>query len=223
LIAFNWLTYIYGVNSGHVVDTSLSFYINPLVSVLFGRLFFGEALSRMQLLAIALAAAGVVVAAVRFHTVPWLAILIAGSFAAYGALKKKLVLDSEVSVCAEALMLCPVGLIYLIVAEWGGGGVLPTLSGMQLALIPLMGAATSLPLLLYTAGVKRVSLSLTGVLMFLNPPIQLLLGVFAFHEEITATNWVLFGFAWTAVALFVAEGLFKGRGHQTKRRARPAS
>ncbi|MBQ2879573.1 MAG: EamA family transporter RarD, partial [Anaerotignum sp.] len=166
-IAVNWGVYIYAVNSGHILDASLAYYLNPLIVIALGFFLFREKLVARQWLAIAIAALGILIAVVAYGEFPVFAIVIGTSFAIYGAIKKNVKCNGLISTFVEALFLTPFALIYILWAEAGHIGAVGTLEGLQFLLIPMSGIVTSIPLLLFSIGVAKVSMSLTGILMYI--------------------------------------------------------
>ncbi|MBQ3497458.1 MAG: EamA family transporter RarD [Oscillospiraceae bacterium] len=213
LVCANWGAYIWAVNNGHVLDASLAYYINPIMSILLGAFVFRERLTRVQWISVALVTVGIVITAVRFGTVPYLALLIAGSFALYGAAKKNVKSASAVSLFAETLVTVPFALVLLIWMESRGTGALGVMHGAELLLLPLAGVVTAVPLLFYAAGIKKTPYAAAGILMFINPTLQFLLGVFLYGEPFTPTHALLFVFVWTGAVLFAAGNL---RGNKEK-------
>lgn len=207
LISINWGLYIFSIAIGKVLESSLAYYMSPIISVLIGALFFREKHGLVQWLAITIAAVGVLIAVVMYGSVPWLALTIGGSFAVYGALKKKVNADGETSIFLETLFMAPFALAFLIFAELHGSGAMGLLHGWQFVLLPLTGVVTSVPLMLFAQGIKGTSITLSGILMYINPTMVLLLGVFLYGEEFTRTNQIVFAFVWVAVLLFVGDNL----------------
>lgn len=202
-ISVNWGMYIYAVNSGHLLDASLAYFLNPLLAILLGFLVFHERLRPAQWASLALALAGMIYATVCSGTVPYFALLIGGSFAVYGAIKKNVRADGMVSTCIESLLLTPLSLGYLVYATIAGQGGAQLLSGMYLFLLPLSGVLTAIPLLLFSQGIRRVPLSLSGILMFINPSLQMLLGLTVYHETLDRGKIVMFLCAWIALAIYL--------------------
>ena len=207
LISINWGLYIFSIAIGKVLESSLAYYMSPIISVLIGAVFFREKHGVVQWLAIAIATIGVLIAVVMYGSVPWLALTIGASFAVYGALKKKVKADGETSIFLETLFMAPFALAFMVFAEWNGNGVLGVLHGWQFVLLPLTGIVTSVPLMLFAQGIKQTSITLSGILMYINPTLVLLLGVFLYGEEFTRTNQIVFVFVWAAVLLFVGDNL----------------
>lgn len=207
LISANWGVYILTVATGRILEASLAYYMNPLFSILIGALIFKERLSGVQWLSVALAFVGVMYSVVLYGSVPYLAIIIGLTFALYGAIKKGIKAESEVSICMETLSVLPLALIFIVYAQLSGFTTFASLSVKEMLLLVLTGAITSVPLMLFASGIKRTSITVSGILMYINPTLQLLLGVFVYNEEFTKANAVTFAFVWLAVILFVGDGL----------------
>ena len=211
LISINWGVYILTVATDRILESSLAYYMNPLLSVLIGALFFREKLSRIQWISVALAFIGVMYAVVRYGEVPYLAIIIALSFALYGAMKKNVAADSETSICMETMSVLPIALIFIVYAQLSGLTTFDSLNTKEIIALMATGVVTSVPLMLFATGVKNISLTATGILMYINPTLQLLLGVFLYNEKFTATSAVTFAFVWAAVILFVIDSVIKNK------------
>ena len=210
-ICINWGVYIWAVNGGHALDASLAYYMNPILAVVLGTAVFGERLSPLQWLSVAVTFAGIVVTVVGHGQFPWMALVIGGSFAVYGAVKKGVRAEAEVSALVETLTLAPFALAYLLWAEARGTGAVGVLSGWQWLLLPLSGIATTVPLLFFARGIKTTPMSLSGILMYVNPTLQFLVSVAVFREKFTAAYGVLFGFVWSGLALYLAAGFLRRR------------
>lgn len=207
LISANWGVYILTVATGRILEASLAYYMNPLFSILIGALIFKERLSGVQWLSVALAFVGVMYSVVLYGSVPYLAIIIGLTFALYGAIKKGIKAESEVSICMETVSVLPLALIFIVYAQLSGFTTFASLSVKEMLLLVLTGAITSVPLMLFASGIKRTRITVSGILMYINPTLQLLLGVFVYNEEFTKANAVTFAFVWLAVILFVGDGL----------------
>lgn len=207
LISANWGVYILTVATGRILEASLAYYMNPLFSILIGALIFKERLSGVQWLSVALAFVGVMYSVVLYGSVPYLAIIIGLTFALYGAIKKGIKAESEVSICMETVSVLPLALIFIVYAQLSGFTTFASLSVKEMLLLVLTGAITSVPLMLFASGIKRTSITVSGILMYINPTLQLLLGVFVYNEEFTKANAVTFAFVWLAVILFIGDGL----------------
>ena len=207
LISANWGVYILTVATGRILEASLAYYMNPLFSILIGALIFKERLSGVQWLSVALAFVGVMYSVVLYGSVPYLAIIIGLSFALYGALKKGIKARSEVSICMETMSVLPLAVIFIAYAQISGLTAYASLSGAEMALLAVSGIVTSVPLMLFAGGIQHTSITVSGILMYINPTLQLLLGVFVYGEKFTKANAVTFAFVWLAVILFVTDGL----------------
>ena len=207
VICVNWGTFIWAVNHGHMIDSSLAYYMNPILAILIGTIVFRERLNRIQWLAVAVTFTGLVITVIRYRQIPWIALVIGGTFAVYGALRKTARTDALTSMVVETSMLAPVFLVILLWMERQGRGAVGILQGWQWILLPVAGVATSVPLMLFSAGMKTTSMSLSGILMYINPTLQLLVSVWLYHEEFTTTHAILFAFVWGGLVLY----LFSGR------------
>ena len=209
LISINWGVYILTVAMGRILEASLAYYMNPLFSVLIGSIFFKERLSRVQWASVALAFAGVMFSVIRYGEVPYLAIIIGLSFALYGALKKGIKADSETSICMETMAVLPIALVFIAYAQFSGFTTFSSLTTAEALLLIATGPITSIPLMLFAKGIKGTSIVTSGILMYINPTLQLLVGVFIYNEAFTQTNAITFAFVWAAVILFVFDSLRK--------------
>ena len=213
LITVNWGVYILTVASGRILEASLAYYMNPLFSIVIGALIFKERLSAVQWVSVALAFIGVMYSVVLYGSVPYLAVIIGLSFALYGALKKGIRAESEVSICMETMAVLPLAAAFILYAQLSGLTTYASLSGTEMLLLAASGIVTSVPLMLFAGGIKQTSITVSGILMYVNPTLQLLLGVFAYGEEFTRANAVTFAFVWAAVILFVADSLRQHKKH----------
>lgn len=211
LISINWGVYILTVAMGRILEASLAYYMNPLFSVLIGAIFFKERLSRVQWASVALAFAGVMFSVIRYGEVPYLAIIIGLSFALYGALKKGIKADSETSICMETMAVLPIALIFIAYAQFSGFTTFSSLTTAEALLLIATGPITSIPLMLFAKGIKETSIVTSGILMYINPTLQLLVGVFIYNEAFTQTSAITFAFVWAAVILFVFDSLRKNK------------
>jgi chloramphenicol-sensitive protein RarD len=218
LIGVNWLVYIYAVVSGHVLEGSLGYYLNPLVNVLLGVVLLKERLSRLQMAAVFLAAAGVAVLAAGAGGAIWISLTLAASFALYGFLRKVAPVDSLEGLSIETALLMPLALAWVLYLQRSGGGAFLEDSLTDLLLV-LGGAVTAIPLLLFTAAARRLPYSTLGFLQYVAPSLQFLLAVLAFGEPLTTAHMVCFAAIWTALAIFVAEGVRAGHAAARARAA----
>jgi len=210
LLSANWLLYIWAVNNGHVIEASLGYFINPLVNIMFGYLLLKERLRRVQWVAIGIAALGVAWLTWQSGSVPWIALCLAASFGAYGLLRKTAALGALEGLSFETMVLFPIAAIYV---GWltlhGENAFLTTTSDTTRWLLIASGPITAIPLLLFASGARQIPLSILGLLQYLAPTIQFLLGVLLFKEAFTADRLVGFALIWAALGLFAGEGLLQ--------------
>ncbi len=207
LITVNWGTYIWGVNHDHVVETSLGYFINPLVSVLLGVLFLGERMRRLQWAALALAGVAVVGLTVEYGRPPWVALILAFSFGSYGLVKKKADAGAVESVVIETLVMSPVALGYIVVLTATGASTFGDHGLLHAVLVVGTALVTVVPLLCFAGAATRIPLSTLGLMQYLTPTVQFVLGLAVFHEPMPAMRWVGFALIWLALVLFTAETL----------------
>lgn len=205
-LSVNWGVYIWAVNAGYIVETSLGYFINPLVSVFFGTLFFGEKLRLWQWASIGIAAFGVVYLAVDYGRLPWIALVLAFSFAIYGVLKKQAPLGSFEGLTLETAVLFLPALGYLIYVQAIGTGAIGQVSTTEHILLALTGIATATPLIFFSAAAPRIPLSTIGILQYMAPTIQFIIGIFIYNETFTFSRFIGFAIIWFALAIFTAEG-----------------
>jgi chloramphenicol-sensitive protein RarD len=219
ILAVNWGIYIYGVNSNQVVETSLGYFMNPMVNVLLGVVVLRERLAWGQWLAVALAASGVGYAVAAMGRVPWLALALAVSFGFYGLLRKLIVVPPLLGLALETSWLAPLALIYLLLQPqpYFGQQLAPTL------LLLGAGIVTALPLFCFSAAAQRLPLSTMGFFQYLAPSLQLLLGVFLYREPFTRQHIVLFGCIWSALLVYTAVTLGQRRSPEKKTNQPPES
>ena len=202
LITLNWLIYIWAVNASRIVETSLGYYINPLVNVLLGVALLNEKLSRRQYLAVGLAAVGVLNLTLNFGAFPWVAVSLALTFGLYGLCKKLLGLSPITGITLETLLISPAALAYLFALEIQNAGVFGWAHPVPTFLFIGAGVVTALPMVLFANAANRLPLSLLGFIQYLSPTIALLTGVFLYHEPFTAAHALSFGLIWLALILF---------------------
>ncbi|MFD0883164.1 EamA family transporter RarD [Streptosporangium algeriense] len=220
IITVNWGVYIYAVNTGHVVESALGYFINPLVSVLFGVVLLKERLRPWQWGAVGLGAVAVLLLAIDYGRPPWIALTLAASFGTYGLVKKIAQVGAAESMAIETLVLLLPALGYLAFLQGQGQGTFGT-EGLGHALL-LVGAGviTAIPLLCFTAAALRVPLTTIGLLQYIAPVLQFLVGIFVAHEVMPASRWVGFAIVWLALSVFTWDGL---RTARRTRRAVPES
>jgi chloramphenicol-sensitive protein RarD len=202
LLATNWLVFIYAVSVGEVLQSSLGYFINPLVSVLLGFVFLRERLERAQWLSLLLAATGVVYLAVQYGVMPWISLLLAASFGLYGLIRKSLRVEPLVGLAVETLLLSPIALWYVVHLYNSGTGTFLASSLKLDLLVPLSGVVTSVPLLLFAAAAKRLRLATIGFLQYFTPTMHFLLAVLVYGETFTHTHLISFLFIWSGLVLY---------------------
>ncbi|WP_226581649.1 EamA family transporter RarD [Halobacillus litoralis] len=214
-ISVNWVTYILAVNTNHVVEASLGYYINPLVSILLGMIVLKETFSKAQWLAFLLAALGVLYMTINFGSVPWLALLLAFSFGSYGLLKKLVPLNAMFGLTIETLIVTPVALLFLVQQQSGQWSSISWLS-LTSALVFGAGIVTAVPLLLFSAGAKRIPLSMVGFLQYFAPTIMLIIGVFLYDEPFTSVHVVSFTLIWSGLAVYTVTRVKRLKKYEAK-------
>ena len=206
-ISFNWGTFIWAVNNGHIVETSMGYYINPLVSILFAVVFLHERLDKMQLAAITCAFIGVASMVYSFGKIPWVSLTLAFTFALYGLLKKILPVSALTSIMLETLLITPLALVYEY-SLWQQGVSFYASGNLQvIMMLTGAGVVTAIPLLLFTAGARLLPLKIIGFLQYISPTLTLLIGVFVYNEAFTASHLLAFGWIWAALLLFIVSQL----------------
>jgi chloramphenicol-sensitive protein RarD len=211
MITVNWLVYIWAVRSGHVVDAAIGYFVNPLVTVALGVIVLRERLRRLQVWALGFGALAVVVLTVAYGRLPWVAIVLAGSFGTYSYLKKTVGLATMQSLAAETLAMAPVAVVLLAVLQLRPGGLdAARAPGPTLGWLSVIGVVTAVPLLCFGAAATRIPLAQLGLLQYLTPVLQLLCGVLAFHEHVPAERWMGMGIVWIALGLLAADALRAG-------------
>lgn len=211
LIAINWCTYIYGVNAGHVVETALGYFINPLVIIIIGVVVLHERLRPAQWVAVGIGALAVVVLTIDYGRLPWIALTLAASFGLYGFVKKRLALPAADGLFVESAVLLIPALGYVGLLMSRGESTLGTVSTTHTLLLLISGVATAIPLLLFAGAANRIPLYGIGMLQYVGPLLQFGLGVFIFHEPMPPARWAGFGIVWLALAVFSADGLWSAR------------
>ena len=210
-ISLNWLTYIWAVNHGHVIDTSIGYYINPLMSVLFGIVFFRERISGLKKISLLLAAIGIVLMTYELGKLPWVAVVLAVSFSVYGALKKQLHLNPFSSITLETLLMVPFAVPYIGMLMMSPANHF-SLATPDLALYLMgTGVVTAVPLVLFSYGANLLPLNVLGFFQYISPTIGLLLGIFFFHETFGMAPISALGFVWAAIVLFTVAESLRGR------------
>jgi chloramphenicol-sensitive protein RarD len=211
LISVNWITYVWGIAANRVVETSLGYFINPLVNVLLGVLILRERLNTAQWSAVAIAAAGVSYLAWSAGHPPWISLTLAFSFGLYGLVRKVVTVDALAGFATETALLVPLGIGYLVWCEIAGTGFAGQAGpGMNLLLV-VGGPLTAVPLVLFAYGARRIPYSTVGLLQYIGPTIQLLLAVLVFHEPFGGPRVLGFVMIWTALAIYAADGVWRSR------------
>jgi chloramphenicol-sensitive protein RarD len=205
LLAINWGTYVWAVGLGRVVETSLGYFINPIVSVLLGVIFLHEKLRRWQWVVVVLAFLGVAYITYSYHQLPWISLILAFSFALYGLIKKLAPLGSLHGLALETMMIFIPAFVILVVAQTNGSGAFGHTTPLINVLLWMTGIVTAIPLLLFSVGAKNVPLSTIGILQFIAPTIQFLLGIYLFHEVFTVSHLYGFIVIWLALIIFSVE------------------
>ncbi len=210
-LALNWGVYIWAVNAGFIIETSLGYFINPLVNVLFGFLFLGERLRPWQIAAVGVAAAGVLYLTYSYGTLPWIALTLAFSFGIYGLLKKKATLNSLEGFSLETALLFLPALGYLLYRDAQGIGSFGHVDLTTTLLLALTGIATAVPLILFAAAARRTTLTALGIMQYIAPTMQFLLGIYLYREPFSQDRLIGFVLIWIALVIYTAESLILNR------------
>ena len=206
IISMNWFIYIWAVNHNFIVEASLGYYINPIVSIIFGVFFFREKLSRIEWLAILLATIGVLILTIGYGKFPWISLALAFSFGFYGVVKKQRPLESTVSLTIETLAPLPIALLFLGYMGVSGQETFTSSPFVMIGLF-LTGIITAVPLLLFGFGAQRIPFTVVGFLQFVAPTLSLAIGVLLYNEPFTRTHLIAFTFIWSAALVFTLNGL----------------
>ncbi|WNC12905.1 EamA family transporter RarD [Brevibacillus brevis] len=209
LISANWLLYIWAVNHDQVMETSLGYYMNPLISVLLGVVFLKEKMRLGQWVALLMAGAGVIYITVQYGRVPWIALSLALSFAFYGLAKKLVNLEAMIGLAWETVFVAPIALAYLLFLQTTGTETAFALEWWKIVLLMLAGVGTAMPLYWFAQATRRLPLSTLGFIQYLSPTIQLLSAVFLFGEPFTLTHLVSFSLIWGALIVFTVSSMRK--------------
>ncbi|NDV22850.1 EamA family transporter RarD [Desulfovibrio sp. JC022] len=209
LIGTNWFIYIWAVNHGHVIDTSMGYYMTPLMNGLLGFIVMKEKLNRLQVIAILLAACGVIYSIIDYGHIPYIALTLAVSFAFYGLVRKVMKVESLPGLFVETAVLAPVSAAYLVWLAFSGEISIYKISLMDNILLVGAGAATSLPLIFFAHGARRLRLVTLGMMQYIAPTLALMLGVFVYNEPFNSARMVTFVFIWSGIAVYVADGINK--------------
>ncbi|WP_404409445.1 EamA family transporter RarD [Pseudidiomarina marina] len=207
LLGGNWFLFIWAINNDHILDASLGYYINPLLNVAIGMAFFAERMRKMQLVAIAFAVTGVLIQVISFGSVPWVALALACSFAIYGAIRKRLPIDSITGLWLETLILTPAVLIYLVFFASSNAADMTQNTWQINTLLIAAGVVTTAPLLCFTAAAQRIRYSTLGFFQYIGPSMMFVLAVWVYGEPLAADKLVTFAIIWVALALYSIDTL----------------
>ena len=221
LVAMNWLLYIWAINAGHIVQTSLGYFINPLVTVLLGILFLGERLTPLQTAACVLACLGVLVMTLAAGVLPWIAVTLAVSFGFYGLIRKTVRIEPVLGFCIETLVLLPLALGYLLFLTAAGGGAFLAGDPVIDLLLALTGVTTAAPLIWFAVAAQRLRLSTLGLLQYLAPTLLLGLGILVYGEAFTGAHALAFAAIWLGLTLYSYDALRPARPTRPAPGARP--
>jgi chloramphenicol-sensitive protein RarD len=202
VIAINWGLFIWAVQNGRILQASLGYYVNPLVSVALGVVFLGERLSRSQLVAVALATVGVSILTFAGGAFPWVSLVLAGTFAAYGLLRKLAPVDAIEGLFVETLLVAPVAIALVVFREHGGHGALARGGAVQGLLLAAAGPITAVPLLFFAAAARRLPLTTLGFFQYVSPTLQFLCAVLLYGEKLTSAHIATFAFIWVGLCIF---------------------
>jgi chloramphenicol-sensitive protein RarD len=211
VVSVNWGVYIWAVNHGHVVETSLGYYINPIFSILVGVIFLRERMQLVQWICVGLAVIAVIVLTVDYGRLPWIALVLAVSFGTYGVIKKRLNAGAVDTLAAESALLTPVALGYLVYLELTGHLTFGHLGWAHSLLLVATGVVTVVPLLFFAAAATRLPLTTMGLLQYLAPTLQFVLGIGYFHESMSAGRWFGFALVWLALVVLTVGGVRQAR------------
>ncbi|WP_298038466.1 EamA family transporter RarD [uncultured Microbacterium sp.] len=222
LIYINWQVFLIGTLTGHVVETSLGYFINPIFTVLLGVIVLHERIRRLQWVAIGIAALAVVVIIIGYGSFPWIALSLAASFGVYGLIKKRIgaAVDAVSGLTLESFWLLPIAIVQLIIVAQSSGITFGSFGIGHTVLMLFTGVATAVPLLLFAAGARRIDLTLIGMIQFMTPIMQFLTGVLILEEPMPLERWIGFAIVWCAVIVFVIDLVLAAR---RGRRSRPAA
>ncbi|WP_337842761.1 EamA family transporter RarD [Rheinheimera sp.] len=209
ILGANWGLFIWAVNNHHMLDASLGYYINPLLNVLLGMVFLGERLRRFQWLALSLAVTGVLIQLLTFGSVPWIALVLAGTFALYGLFRKKLAVDAITGLFVESLLLAPLALWYWWQFANSSAADFSQNSWTLNLVLMAAGLVTTVPLLCFIAAAKRLQLSTMGFFQYIGPSFMFVFGVWLYNEPLTDSKLVTFGFIWAALLLYSADAVLQ--------------
>lgn len=217
LLGGNWFLFIWAINTDHLLDASLGYYINPLLNVAIGMAFFGEKMRRLQLVAIALAVIGVSIQIVSYGSVPWIALALAGSFAIYGAIRKRLPVDSISGLWLETAILAPIMLVYLVQFADSAATDMTQNTWQLNVLLVCAGLVTTIPLLCFTAAAQRIRYSTLGFFQYIAPSLMFILAVAVYGEPLAESKLVTFVIIWGALALYTMDSIWQRQRNKRQR------
>ncbi|KQS99477.1 EamA family transporter RarD [Cellulomonas sp. Leaf395] len=225
LLAINWLVFVLGILTDRVVDAALGYYINPLVTVTLAVVVLRERLRPVQWVALGFGAAAVVVITAGYGQLPWIALVLALSFGFYGLIKNRVgrTVGAVPGLAVETLVLAPLALGYLVWMSAAGEGTFETEGAAHAVILASSGIVTAVPLLLFGSAARRLPLSMLGLLQYIAPTLQLLIGVLVLHEQMPAARWWGFALVWTALGILTVDGVRAGRAQRLTRRASAVS
>ncbi len=206
LLAMNWLVFIWAVNNDKMLDASLGYFINPLFNVLLARFFLQESLTRLQLLAVFVALAGVAFLIFSYGQLPWIALVLATSFSIYGLLRKKVTVDSMPGLLIESCIMLPFALLYWLIMDTSSGNMLANSPDLNITLL-LAGVVTTAPLLCFTAAARRIRYTTLGFFQYIGPSLMFLLAVIHYQEPLDATRVITFVCVWSGLVIYVYDSL----------------
>lgn len=209
LITMNWGTFIYAVNNGYLIESSLGYYINPLVNIVMGMAFFKERLNIYEKISAALAFAGVAYMTFSYGSLPVISLVLALSFSLYGVVKKKAGLPVVPALALENIMILPIVLIYFTWTFADTPEIFLNLTTTEAALLAAGGLVTAIPLLMFAKAVKSISYITVGFLQYIGPTLQLIIAVLIFHERFTSSHWICFGLIWAGLTVFTFNSVRK--------------
>lgn len=203
LLFFNWMAYLWAITANRIVDASLGYFLTPLLSIFLGRLVLKERLSHLQTLAVSIAVVGIIWLTIEGRTIPYVALILASTFSVYGLLKKTHPVKTLPNIAFETFFMLPFALIYLTYAYQSRELIFTALPTISLILLLLSGAMTTVPLLLFSEGAKKIPLSLIGIIQFISPTLQMFNGVVFFGEQVSFMRLIGFIIVWIAVIIFI--------------------
>ncbi|MDR1236826.1 MAG: EamA family transporter RarD, partial [Propionibacteriaceae bacterium] len=213
LVTANWSIYVWSVVNGHVVDASLGYFVNPLVTVLLAIFFLGEKLRRLQLVALIVGSSAVVVISVWYGQIPWIALVLAVTFAVYALIKKQVSTEVTplIGLTLETLWIAPPAAVFIIFLQTTGEGTLTTAGTVHTVALLMAGVVTAIPLLFFASATRRVSLTTVALLQYICPVLQFIFGITVFNEDMPAVRWVGFALIWIALIILTADMLHNAR------------